>query len=130
MGGIRQLLETRRAELLHEMEPLEAQAVDLRTNLAKTDNKLKAMTKEIAEIDKALQAISKERLETKVSIKEAILQLLADSPSGLDSPQLLAALNDRFFDGKLARTSMSPQLTRLKNDDHKIKYRGDKWFLA
>jgi septal ring factor EnvC (AmiA/AmiB activator) len=130
MGGIRQLLETRRAELLHEMEPLEAQAVDLRTNLAKTDNKLKAMTKEIAEIDKALQAISKERLETKVSIKEAILQALADAPSGLDSPQLLASLNDRFFDGKLARTSMSPQLTRLKNDDHKIKYRGDKWFLA
>lgn len=124
------MLETRRAELLHKMEPVEAQAVELRTNLAKTDSKLKAMTKEIAEIEKALQAISKERLQTKVSIKEAILEVLADAPGGLASPQLLTALNDRFFDGKLVRTSMSPQLSRLKNDDHKIKYRGDKWFLA
>ncbi|MFZ3351695.1 MAG: hypothetical protein WA268_12580 [Xanthobacteraceae bacterium] len=114
----------------HELQPLEAAAAELRTKLAKADDKLKVLSKEIAEIDKALQAVSKERLDSKTSIKDAILQVLGNAPNGLTSPELLAALNEQYFNGGLERTSMSPQLTRLKNDDHKIKYRGDKWFLA
>ena len=46
------------------------------------------------------------------------------------SPDILAAINDRYFEGTVLRTSMSPQLARLKNNDKKIKQIGDKYFLA
>jgi hypothetical protein len=48
----------------------------------------------------------------------------------MTSPELLEELNHRFFDGKLERTSMSPQLSRLKLFDVKIRQRGDRYFLA
>jgi hypothetical protein len=113
------------------MQPLEATASDLRSKLAATDAKLRALTSEAADIDKALHALGKrETAKASVTIKQAILQLLGEAPNGLSSQELLTAMNDRFFDGALVRTSMSPQLARLKNDDHKIRQRGDKYFLA
>jgi predicted nucleic acid-binding Zn-ribbon protein len=130
MDGIRQLLEMRRSELRKKAEPLETITADLRTKLAKADSELKVLWKHLADVEKALQAISKERLEAKISIKDAILRVLEDAPNGATSVEILAALNDRFFDGKLLRTSMSPQLSRLKKDDHKIRSRGDRYFLA
>ena len=68
--------------------------------------------------------------ETTITIKDAILDVLAVAPQGLTSNELLTALNDRFFEGTLVRTSMSPQIARLKNKDHKIRQRGDRYFLA
>jgi uncharacterized protein involved in exopolysaccharide biosynthesis len=130
MNGLRQMLETRRSELRKKAEPLEAATADLRTKLTKADAELKGLWKEMADVEKALQAISKERLEAKISIKEAILKVLEVAPNGATSVEILAAINDNFFDGKLLRTSMSPQLSRLKKDDHKIRQRGDKYFLA
>jgi uncharacterized coiled-coil DUF342 family protein len=131
MNGIREFLERRRDEARKEMAPLEANAADLRAKLGAVDTKLRVFTKELADIEKALQALGKkEKSETTVTIKEAILQVLGDAPNGLTSPEILEAINDRFFEGTLPRTSMSPQLTRLKNDNHKIKARGDKYYLA
>ena len=120
MNGLRQILETRRNDLRKKAEPLEVSTADMRTKLAKADAELKAIWKELADVERALQAISKERLEAQISIKDAILRVLEDAPNGATSVEILATLNDRFFDGKLLRTSMSPQLSRLKKDDHKI----------
>lgn len=131
MSGLRDYLEKQRAENRKQMEPLEAIAAKLRAELGATDNKLRTLAKEASDIEKALQALGrKEKLETTVTIKDAILQVLTDAPNGMSSTEVLAAINDRFFEGTLLRTSMSPQLTRLKNDDHKIKLRGERWFLA
>jgi F0F1-type ATP synthase membrane subunit b/b' len=131
MTGLREFIEKRRNEIRKKMEPLVATAANLRAQLNTTETELKVLAKEAAEIDAALQAIGRrERRETTPTIKEAILRVLADAPEGMTSSEILAAINDRFFEGTLRRTSMSPQLTRLDKDDKKTKRRGDRYFRA
>src|ERR1700733_11012450 len=116
MSSIREFLEKRRTEVSKEMQPLEAVAADLRTKLAAAVTKLKLLAAEAADIERAIQALGRrETTKSTITIKEAVLQLLRDAPDGLTSHELLVALNDRYFEGELVRTSMSPQLARLKN---------------
>ena len=131
MTGLRDFLEKRREEIRKMMEPLEAASESLRAQLSANEIKLRALAEEQSDIEKALRALGKrDASKVSVTIKDAILQILGDAPAGLTSREILVALNGRFFDGALSRTSMSPQLTRLKNDDRKIRQRGDKYFLA
>ena len=131
MTGLRDFLEKRREEIRKMMEPLEAASESLRAQLSANEIKLRALAEEQSDIEKALRALGKrDASKVSVTIKDAILQILGDAPAGLTSREILVALNERFFDGALFRTSMSPQLTRLKNDDRKIRQRGDKYFLA
>lgn len=131
MTTVREYLETRRTKLRAEMQPLEATTAELRAQLSTQDAKLRSLAKELNDVEKALQALGKrEPSETTVTIKDAILQVLAAEPNGMTSAEILAAINDRFFEGTIVRTSMSPQLARLKNDDHKIRQRGERYFLA
>jgi hypothetical protein len=58
-----------------------------------------------------------------VTIKQGILAVLADHPEGLLALDLLAHLNNRY-PWKLARPSLSPQLTRLKREGRVIYDRG------
>lgn len=113
------------------MEPIHAKAAELRTQLSTQDAKLRAMTKELNEIERALQVIGKkEKLEATITIKEAILRTLAGAPKGMTAADILVHINDRYFEGTIMRTSMSPQIARLKNDDKKIKQIGDRYYLA
>jgi hypothetical protein len=131
MAELRDYLQRRRAEAVDELQPLQSAAADLRSKLAAKDARICILTEEISDIDKALAAIGKsEKTTASVTIKEAVLQVLSDAPNGMTSSELLEAINDRFFDGKLERTSMSPQLSRLRVWDKKIVHRGDKYFLA
>ena len=132
MTGLRDFLEKRREEIRKKMEPLEAANESLRTQLGANESKLQALATELNDVEKALRAIGKKTTsETSVvTIKDAILQILGGAPGGLTSREILMALNERFFDGTILRTSMSPQLTRLKNNDRKIRQRGDRYFLA
>lgn len=131
MTAIREYLETRRTKLKAEMQPLEAATAELRAQLSAHDAKLRIMSKELADVEKALQALGKrEPSENTVTIKDAILQVLAAAPNGMTSAEILSTLNERFFEGTIVRTSMSPQIARLKNKDHKIRQRGDRYFLA
>lgn len=131
MVGLRDFIEKRRAEIRRQMQPLEATAANLRAQLNTTEAQLGALAKEAAEIDAALQAIGRrEKRKTTPTIKEAILRVLTDAPEGMTSSEILTAINDRFFEGTLLRTSMSPQLTRLDRQDKKIKRRGDRYFRA
>jgi hypothetical protein len=130
MTGLRDYIERRRDEIRRQLVPLEATAAELRSKLSAADAKLHALTTEAVEIEKALQAIgARENRKTTITIKEAILAVLADAPHGLTSSELLEAMNDKFFEGTLVRTSMSPQLSRLKTDG-KIKQRGEKYLSA
>ena len=114
------------------MQPLEAETAQLRAQLSAQDSKLRTLANELSDVEKALQALGKKEQpsETYISIKDAILRVLAKEPNGMTSAEILAAINDLFFNGTLMRTSMSPQLARLKNDDHKIRQRGERYFLA
>lgn len=132
MSATRDYLEKLRANIRKDMQPLAADAADLRSKLAAVDSKLRALTKEDDEIGRALEALSghQQRMTGKITIKEAVLEILRNEPNGMTSSELLAALNSDYFNGKLVRTSMSPQLARLWHKDKKITYRGDKYFLA
>jgi hypothetical protein len=131
MAGLRDFLENRREAIRKEMEPLEAATESLRAELSANDTKLQALADELSDVEKALRAIGiKVASETPVTIKTAILRILGDAPGGLTAREVLIALNERYFDGTLLRTSMSPQLARLRHDDHKIRRRDGKYFLA
>lgn len=62
------------------------------------------------------------------TIKERVLQLLECNPGGLTSSQILNNLN---IDGgqPVSRESLSPQLSRLRNEDHKIDLNGGLWTI-
>src|ERR1043165_224293 len=122
MNGLREIIEKRRNELRQEKQPLEATAAEQRKVLNATEAKLRLLAKEEAEIEKALQAIGqqRERREAGITIKDAILEVLSEAEGGMTSAEILIAINGRFFSEKaIVRESMSPQLSRLKNDDHK-----------
>ncbi len=59
------------------------------------------------------------------TIKEGIIQLLEEVyPMGLTALEILDRLNRRWWRGELKRTSLSPQITRLKNSGDVIGERG------
>ena len=56
------------------------------------------------------------------------MEVLRDHPGGLLALDILAKINERHGLGTV-RTSLSPQLTRLKQE-RKITNRGSTWMLA
>ena len=61
-----------------------------------------------------------------MTIKQMVMQVLKDKPKGLNAHEILVEINWNF-DRHLVRTSLSPQLSRLK-DDGKIVARNKLWF--
>lgn len=130
MDDVRDFLERRLKEARKELAPAESEAAELRAKIDASETRVAQIKRTIKDIERALNALGrKERLTTTLTIKEAILKILADAPNGLASAELVRELNVRFFEGELARASMSPQITRLVRA-HKIKQRGEKYFLA
>ncbi|WP_448786376.1 hypothetical protein [Brucella intermedia] len=62
------------------------------------------------------------------SIKDYVVQVLSDSQKGMVALDILAAINERF-EKKYDRTSLSPQLSRLRQDGV-LGLRGPVWYLA
>jgi hypothetical protein len=58
---------------------------------------------------------AKERRQPRGVIKRAILRTLEYAPDGMDAVTILVTINNRLG-SDFARTSLSPQLSRLKND--------------
>jgi hypothetical protein len=58
---------------------------------------------------------TKERRQPRGIIKRAILKTLEDEPEGMDALTILFTINYRLG-SNFARTSLSPQLSRLKED--------------
>jgi hypothetical protein len=64
-----------------------------------------------------------------LTIKELVLKALGEQfPSGATANQLLELFRGAWGRGEIARTSLSPQLSRLKAE-HKIDRNGSQWFL-
>ncbi|HUZ32162.1 MAG TPA: hypothetical protein VMV19_08700 [Xanthobacteraceae bacterium] len=133
MKNLKDFLAGRRVQIASEIGPL----VDER---AKLDTKIERLRTELAEIDRAAQAVGLERRKPEgqliaehrhtppMTIKEAVLLILSEHSEGLTALEILAEINARFALG-IVRTSLSPQLSRLKNDDKKIEIYGSTWRL-
>lgn len=64
------------------------------------------------------------------TIKDGIIQMLEEVyPTGLTALEILDRLNRRWWRGGLKRTSLSPQITRLKKDEKVVSERGT-WKVA
>jgi hypothetical protein len=128
MGTVRDLLLTRRNELTVQREPLAADVTRLREQLSVKQSQLLDLTLEIDQIDSALKAVEDTETKSQLTIKQAVLEVLKDRADGMTALDILAEINTRFFSGRVTRTSLSPQLSRLKDDDGKIELKGNKWF--
>lgn len=63
------------------------------------------------------------------TIKDMVLEVLKGYPEGARANEILTAI-ELLYGSKIARESLSPQLTRLQNDDRKITLTGRKWRLV
>jgi hypothetical protein len=135
MPRLRDFLETRMAELKTAGEPLLKRQHALRKELSQIEAELGSIQSEWQELQKANQAIGKSRKPeptraspSTLTIKDAILKVLEDHPTGLNATGILREINAKYFDGGIERTSFSPQMSRLKNHDRKVVQRGDLYF--
>jgi chromosome segregation ATPase len=124
-------MSQRKKELMDQLKPLAEQRKSLRAELESITEKLTRMVEEIEQIERAEQAIAgvEPPVKTELTIKQAVLKVLEDEKRALNAQQILALINERYFDGKVVRSSLSPQLSRLNHDDKKIKYDGTLWSL-
>jgi hypothetical protein len=78
---------------------------------------LRAVVAERSRLARAATAITgtKERRQPRGVIKRAVLELLEQNPDGMDALTILVTINYRLG-SNFERTSLSPQLSRLKED--------------
>jgi hypothetical protein len=111
MTVLRQFLSRREAEILEQIKGLEEELAEIRTTWS------------------ALQAegVPAPKRATP-TIKEMIRRILRGRPDGLTASEILLEMEVRFST-VVERTSLSPQLSRLKEADEVI-LKGGRWFLA
>jgi len=126
MSNVRGLLEARRAAIDAEMQPLYKEHQLRREKLIETETQILKLRDERTEIEQMLKKMGKPEAP-RITIMEAILATLDHKPEGMTAQEILAELNEKYFGGKLARHSLSPQLSRLKDRNKKIELRGDRW---
>lgn len=128
MGKVRDMLIEQREAALTAYRPLEQEVKALRFELHAKQRDLAALALDVERIDRAIAAIEDEHRGPYISIMDAVMAVLEDRGEGMTATEILAEINARYFGGKIVRSSLSPQLSRLKNRDGKIELRGNKWF--
>ena len=129
MPKIKDFIPQRATEIEKALKPL-------RDQLSEIQGKIQAYERELTDLRSAAKAIGiVNRIEKPLgitrrsppspTIKEAVLQVLDDYPEGLIALDVLARINERFA-LELVRTSLSPQLSRLKQEG-KILNHGSTW---
>jgi hypothetical protein len=119
-----EFIARRRLEIEEEISPLQEKLTALRherEQLKKAAIAAGLETKSLAEPDKP-----RRKLQTG-TIKEAVIAILAETGDGLNASDLLVKLNERNS-STLIRSSLSPQLSRLKQDGY-ILLTGRIWHL-
>jgi hypothetical protein len=130
MSKVRNLLLDERSEILRKAEPLTADIARLREMLTQKQAELSQWNGMLEQINSALKAVDEAEARTsKPSIMESVMEVLKDHEvDGMTALEILAEINARYFGGKLLRSSLSPQLSRLKDRHKKIELRGNRWF--
>jgi chromosome segregation ATPase len=129
MSTARDLLLNRRSEISGKRTPLIADIARLKETLAERQRELAAWDAELDQIQSALRAIEETEAKSHLTIKQAVIEVLKDHPEGMTALEILTQINTRYFAGEVVRTSLSPQLSRLKDNDGTIDLKGNKWFL-
>jgi hypothetical protein len=130
MTTTRDLLLRQKAQLEAQLPELEATQFECRQAWAVSVANVSRAKLELRKIELALQTVEAEEARTaKPKIMDAVLESLSHHPEGMTALEILADINARHFEGEIVRTSLSPQLSRLKDRDHKITLRGNRWFL-
>ena len=97
-------------------------------------DQLKALRAELKELQIAKAALGDQdsapprTLATVPTIKDMARSALREAPEGLTSHEILAAIKQQF-NRDIDRTSLSPQLSRLKGDGE-VQLMGEKWFWS
>jgi hypothetical protein len=131
MNGISKFLWSQRDELSAKLPSLEARRDEYRSAWIKASNDIAAIQEDLRKIDLALKTIESEDAKSAhPTIMQAVIEVLKSKPEGMTALEILAEINERYFDGKILRTSLSPQLSRLKDRDRKITLRGNRWNLV
>jgi hypothetical protein len=129
MGKTREILLSQRAELIGQIPAMVATFRNLRQSLIEAEGRLTAVKNELEKIDLALKALDESESKTaNITIMQAVLEVLNHKPNGMTALEILDDINANYFNGTILRTSLSPQLSRLKNRDKKIELRGNHWF--
>jgi hypothetical protein len=124
------MLIARKDELVAKMAPLYQETTRLRRSLVEAEGKIVELQGELRQIEMALKAVDDESAKKRPpTIMEAVIEVMRGRPTGATAREILEELNAKYFDGKIARHSLSPQLSRLKDRDNKLELRGDRWFL-
>jgi hypothetical protein len=110
MTALRQFLSRREAEITEQMKLLEQELAEIRATWA------------------ALQdgAHAPPRRASQLTIKEMIRRILRGRPDGLTAGEILKEIQERFA-VSLERTSLSPQLSRLRDSGEVTLERGH-WY--
>jgi len=102
--------------------------------ISELQEKLDALYERLSRLDKAEAALNGKSLtafkgakpkpptpQTNLTIKQMVLIILKENPEGLTALDILSTIN-AHFNQSFARTSLSPQLSRLKglNKIHKV----------
>lgn len=131
MAKLQDFIAKRAQEIEELLEPLRRQDMELQA-------KIKTYERELSDLRNAAKAIGiVNRLERPLgvtrkaspprTIKEAAVDVLRDYPKGLIALDILAKINERFS-LSLVRTSLSPQLSRLRQDGE-LEYHEGIWRL-
>ena len=134
---LRSYLRARREELLLEIAPL-------RESIAEAQRRLAVLESELVEVEASATAIGmvnglergagparpslRQPSVREGTIKDYVIQVLADRPDGMAALDILAAISERFS-VSYKRPSLSPQLSRLRQEGV-IDRRGLIWFLT
>ncbi len=130
MSTVREILAKRKEEIVAKLGPLHDEMTRLRRALVDAQAKLAELNDELRQTESALKAVDDDAAKKKPpTIMEAVIEIMRSKPTGATAREILTELNARYFDGKIARHSLSPQLSRLKDRDKKLELRGDRWFL-
>lgn len=105
--------------------------------LAETRRRLSSIEEEIDQIERAAAAanvnlvISDEMTERQApsTMKQAAVQALREATGGLTTNELLKIINNELGT-TYARSSLSPQLSRLKSDGFVYREEDGRWILA
>jgi hypothetical protein len=134
MAKLKDFIGSRAREIMDSLTQLRAQREE-------ADRKIGALEKELRDLRTAAKAVGipnglpqetlgvTRRTRPERTIQDAVMEVLADHhPQGLIALDLLAQLNTKFG-WRIVRTSLSPQLSRLKRAG-KIINAGTEWRLT
>jgi len=128
MSKVRDMLLHQKSELSRRIMPLTMELDRMRKDMIEKLTLIEELKKELEQVHSALKAVEKSEAGSQITIMQAVLNVLSDRPDGMTALEILSEINTRYFGGQMKRTSLSPQLSRLKDRDRKIELRGNRWF--